>query len=142
MKSLLLSMSLLSLTLGISAQATDGMLTKKEAEYMRYNGVSINITEVDDRVVSRRATAYYEASLTNPYARAIRCNIDLTSSRGVNTDFEVIDTKSHIGVYASPQSVVHVHGAIEIKSGRGDDGLQWVGARGHLVLARNCIFVD
>lgn len=145
MKKMLLA-SILLLTLVPSIQAQDdyghGMMSPKQSEYLRYNGVSINISRVDDRLVSRRATAYYDASLTNPYSRGIRCNIDLTSSRGINEDYEVIANKSHAGVYVPPQSVTKVCGSIEIKHGRGDDGLQWVESRGHLVRASNCFFVD
>lgn len=145
MKKMLLA-SILVLTGAMSVQAQDdyghGMMNPKQAEYLRYNGVSINITRIDDRVVSRRATAYYDASLTNPYSRGIRCNIDLTSSRGTNENYEVIANKSHAGVYVPPKSVTKVCGSIEIKHGRGDDGLQWVESRGHLVRASNCFFVD
>lgn len=144
MKKMLLA-SILVMTGAMSVQAEEyghGMMSSKQSEYLRYNGVSINITRVDDRVVSRRATAYYEASLTNPYSRGIRCNIDLTSSRGENDRYEVIANKSHAGVYVPAQSLTKVCGSIEIKHGRGDDGLQWVEARGHLVRASNCFFVD
>ena len=144
MKKMLLA-SILVMAGAMSVQAQDygeGMMSPKQAEYLRYNGVSVNISRVDDRVVSRRATAYYEASLTNPYSRGIRCNIDLTSSRGVNDRYEVIANKSHAGIYVPGKSVTKVCGSIEIKHGRGDDGLQWVESRGHLVRASNCFFVD
>lgn len=142
-KMLTASFLFLGLTSALVAQDYgEGMMSKKQAEYLRYNGVSINITRVDDRVVSRRATAYYEASLTNPFDRGIRCNIDLTSSRGSNERYEVIATKSHAAVYVPGRSVTKVCGSIEIKHGRGDDGLQWVTSKGHLVSANNCFFVD
>ena len=116
------------------------MMTKKEQEYMRYNGVSVNIIRVNDRLLSRRATATYEAALTNPFNCAITCNIEIISSRGVDRDFEVIASKAHLGVYAPARSIHKVHGDIEIKHGRGDDGLQWVESKGHLVSAKNCFF--
>lgn len=144
MKKMLLA-SFLVLGLASSLKADEygfSVMPPKQAEYLRYNGVSINITRVDDRLVSRRATAYYDASLTNPYNRGIRCNIELTSSRGTNDRYEVIATKSHTGVYVPAKSITKVCGHIEIKHGRGDDGLQWVESKGHLVRASNCFFVD
>lgn len=142
-KMLLASILVMSATFTLQAQEYgEGLMSPKQSEYLRYNGVSINITRVDDRVVSRRATAYYEASLTNPFSRGIRCNIDLTSSRGVNERYEVIANKSHAGIYVPGKSITKVCGNIEIKHGRGDDGLQWVESRGHLVRASNCFFVD
>lgn len=116
------------------------MMTHKQQEYMRYNGVSVNIIKINDRLLSRRATAVYEASLSNPFNCNITCNIEVISSRGTNYDFEVIASKAHLGVFAPARSINKVRGEIEIKHGRGDDGLQWVESKGHLVSAKSCFF--
>ncbi|MBC7428332.1 MAG: hypothetical protein H7336_06955 [Bacteriovorax sp.] len=144
MKKLLLA-SLLLLSIAPAVKADDApyedMMTEKQQEYMRFNGVSVAIIRVNDRLISRRASADYEASLTNPYNRAIRCNIVLISSRGVNERYEVIDQKSHLGVYVPAKGITKMCGHIEIKHGRGDDGLQWVESKGNLVKAENCMFL-
>lgn len=124
------------------------MLTAKQAQYMRYHGVSINLIDVYHPMkwrpskFSRRGNAKYEASLTNPYNRGIRCNIEITSGRGENEDFEVIASKAHMGIYADPRSVTIVSGNIEIKRGRGEDGVSWVNYPGQMYKASNCFFVD
>ena len=148
MKTLLLT-GLLLLSVFPTVQADGGanddygvMMSDKEAHWLRYNGVSVNIKVVRDEVFSRRARAYYEASLTNPYFRPISCSIELISSRGVNEKFEVIDSKTHLNIEVGPRSSEKVCGDIEIKHGRGDDGLQWIESKGHLVSARNCMFID
>lgn len=120
----------------------DRLMTEKQAEWLRYNGVSVHIRVVDDRLISRRARAFYEASLSNPYSRPISCSIELISSRGIDERYEVIDSKTHLNVYVAPRSSEKVCGSIEIKHGRGDDGLQWLDFKGHTVSARNCMFVD
>jgi hypothetical protein len=117
------------------------IMTIEQAEYLKFNGVGVNIIRVNDRLVSRRARAYYEASLTNPYNRSIKCSIELISSRGSNEKFEVIDSKTHLAVFVAPKGVTKVFGDLEIKHGRGDDGLQWISAKGHLVSAKNCLFL-
>lgn len=119
----------------------EDLMTEKQQEYLRYNGVSVHITKVDDRLISRRARAYYEVSLTNPYARAIRCGVKIISSRGQNEKYEVIDSKTHLGVYVAPKGITKMSGSIEIKHGRGDDGLQWIESKGHLIRTENCIFL-
>ena len=142
-KILLASLLLLAIAPAIRADVShyEKMMTEKQQHYMRFNGVSVAIIRVNDRIISRRASADYEASLTNPYNRAIRCNIVLISSRGINERFEVIDQKSHLGVYVSPHGFTKMCGHIEIKHGRGDDGLQWVESKGNLVKAENCMFL-
>ncbi len=137
----LFTLSLVSLVSAQDDGPYDQLMTAKQQEYMRYNGVSVAITSVNDRLISRRARADYQAALSNPFNRAIRCNIVLISSRGINERYEVIDQKAHLGVYVPAKSVTKVHGHIEIKHGRGDDGLQWVESKGHLVKAENCIFL-
>lgn len=119
----------------------EDLMSEKQQEYLRYNGVSVHIQRVDDRLISRRARAYYEASLANPYNRSIRCSIKLISSRGINERYEVIDSKTHLNVYVAPKSVTKVSGNLEIKHGRGDDGLQWIESKGHLVRTENCMFL-
>ena len=145
MKKLLLA-SFLLVSVISQAQAYDsgeeGMMTPKQMEFMRYNGVSVHIIAVRDRLFSQRARAFYDASLMNPYTRPISCSIELISSRGINERYEVIDSKTHLNVYVEPRSSTQVSGNIEIKHGRGDDGLQWLDFKGHTVLARNCMFVD
>ncbi len=142
MKNLLLSFLIaLAIIPATNARADapyEQSMDEKQQGYMRYNGVSVSILSVNDRFISRRATASYEVSLTNPYKRGIRCNIILISSRGSNEKFEVIDQKAHLGVYAPANGVTKLAGTIEIKHGRGDDGLQWVESKGHLVKAENC----
>jgi hypothetical protein len=144
MKNLLFA-ALLLLSIAPVAHSDDGtyedIMTAKQQEYMRFNGVSVSITRVDDRLLSRRAYAYYDVSLTNPFSRSIRCNIVLISSRGVNENYEVIDQKSHLGVFATAKGITKLSGRIEIKHGRGDDGLQWVESKGNLVKAENCMFL-
>ncbi|MBC7713395.1 MAG: hypothetical protein H7177_08650 [Rhizobacter sp.] len=144
MKNLILA-ALLLVSIAPAVKADDGsyedMMTAKQQEYMRFNGVTVAIVRVNDRIISRRASADYEASLTNPYDRAIRCNIVLISSRGVNERYEVIDQKAHLGVYVPPKGITKMCGHIEIKHGRGDDGLQWIESRGNLVKAENCMFL-
>lgn len=119
----------------------EDLMTSTQQEYLRYNGVSVHIQRVDDRLISRRARAYYEVSLANPYNRAIRCSIKLISSRGINERYEVIDSKTHLNVYAASKSVTKLSGNLEIKHGRGDDGLQWIESKGHLVRTENCMFL-
>lgn len=127
---------------GDDSDSECSMMNQKEQHYMRFNGVSVNIEKITDRPFTRRANAAYQAALTNPFNCPMVCNIELISSRGTNGDFEVIASKAHLGVFVAPRSVSLVKGNIEIKHGRGDDGLQWVESKGHLVSAKNCMFVN
>ena len=145
MKKLLLGLVfLLSVMTGAMAEDFEHgeIMSDKEAKWLRYNGVAVHIVAVRDRLFSQRARAFYEASLSNPYDRAISCSIELISSRGINERYEVIDSKTHMNIRVEPRSSETVSGNIEIKHGRGDDGLQWLDSKGHMVSARNCMFVD
>src|SRR5690606_35778131 len=111
------------------------IMSDKEAKWLRYNGVAVHIVAVRDRLFSQRARAFYEASLSNPYSRPISCSIELISSRGINERYEVIDSKTHMNIRVEPRSSEKVCGDSEIKHGRGDDGLQWLDFKGHMVSA-------
>lgn len=117
----------------------DGLMTAAQAEILRVSAVTVVITEVNDRALSKKATAKYEALLSNPFTRGINCTIELASSSGNET----VDTKFHVNIYAPARSAQKVKGEIEIKRGKkDDDGLKWIEAKGSFISARNCRFVD
>jgi len=117
----------------------DGPMTAAQALLLRFEAVTVLIIDVNDRALSKKAKAHYEAILNNPFTRGIICNIELTSSLGL----EVIESKSHYNIYASARSTHKVKGEIKIKRGKkDDDGLQWIEARGSSVAARSCRFID
>lgn len=141
MKKFLLALSFL-FSLSSVAKAyervEDGPMTKAQADELRVNAVTLIVTDVNDRLLSKKAIAKYEVLLSNPYTRGIVCDIELTS---VHENI-VIESKMHYGVYAPARSAHKIKGEIEIRRGKKDnDGLDWIFAKGELVAARNCKFI-
>jgi hypothetical protein len=120
---------------------TPAVLTKNQKNQMAFKGVNISISGKDPRILSRRFDIEYVAVLTNPFKHDMKCDIYLESSRGKNRKYETIDTKVHSSVFVGAYSSTTSLGSIECKSGRGEDGLNWIHVNGHNVKAENCFFV-
>lgn len=117
----------------------DGPMTSAQSETLRTQGLTVVITDVNDRALSKKAVASYEAILKNPFTRGIICNLSLTSSQ----DEQNIETKIHSNVYAPARSAHKIRGEIEIRRGKkGNDGLQWMENKGSAVTTSDCRFVD
>lgn len=142
MKNLLLVSSLFFklFTAHAYERTSHGPMTAAEAEIMRVEAVTIIITDVNDRALSKKAKAIYEAFLKNPFTRGVVCTIEITSTQGN----EIIETKYHPDIYAPARSAHKIKGEIEIKRGKKgeDDGLKWIEEKGNFVAARNCRFID
>lgn len=119
-------------------------MTEAQKKQMRTQ-VTLNIISYTKLTVfKKKGTANYEAALSNPFNRTIRCDINLTSSRGYNTDYQTIDHKSHIGVVVEPLGVSKMVGTINIMKGHDDTGMSWADAlyRGNTYFAENCMFLN
>ncbi len=131
-------------TCNIRACSTSSM-TDSQKRQLKMNGVALNIINTSGPGLLRSTgIAFYEAALSNPFSRTIRCDISITSSRGVNRDYQTIDHKSHIAVTVAPLGVVKTLGRINIMKGRNDTGMSWADGlyRGNTYYAENCTFLD
>lgn len=117
-------------------------LTSSQIQTMRFHSVTVKINDTIRTFMSRKFTAEYTASIVNPFSRTIRCNIELTSTRGIGEDYEVIDKKAHVGITIAPMGISYAKGSIKCKKGRGEDGLDWISNNGHSVKASGCVFID
>lgn len=118
-------------------------MTQKQKEQLMYHGVSLNITSFSNMtILNPKGVANYEASLSNPFSRAITCDISITSSRGVNRDYQTIDHRAHFGVNVPAGGMTKVSGMINIMKGHGETGLGWADVRGQgsMYRAENCRF--
>ncbi len=105
--------------------------------WMRFKSTQVDILNRDDRL-GRGFTAYYRVIVANPYPFDIECDVTLVSSRGVNREYEIIDTKVHKNFYIEAKSSADEDGQIEGKSGHGTNGLLWTTNYGHEVKATGC----
>ncbi|MAF78333.1 MAG: hypothetical protein CME60_09230 [Halobacteriovoraceae bacterium] len=111
-------------------------------DWMRFKSTNVDILNRDDRLLSKGFTAYYRVVTANPYPAPIECDVTLISSRGVNRDYEIIDTVVHRSVRIAAKSSSSQHGQIEGKEGRGTNGLLWTTNYGHEVKASGCRYID
>ncbi len=110
--------------------------------WMRYKSTNVDILSRDDRFLSKEFTAHYRVVTSNPYPAPIACDITLVSSRGVNRDYEIIDTVVHKAVEIPAKSSSSRRGEIEGKEGRGTNGMLWTTNYGHEVKASGCRYID
>lgn len=123
--------------------------SKKQSEEIKEKNVSINIiSSTKLSILKRNGTANYEAALSNPFNRTIRCNIDIESNSGWDTkEGRIVDHKSHIGVVVQPNGLTKVTGTIKIMKTGDDLGFNWTirGApyiRYQQYYASGCVFLD
>lgn len=118
-------------------------MTREQIRHMRFKGVNINVNRVAKAggAFSKNIKISYDAILTNPYNFDIKCDIVLHSDRGLDENWEQIDSKTHASVFAKAHSSSVVTGVISGKKGKGSNGLNWIENKGHGVLATNCFSV-
>lgn len=117
-------------------------LTNEQSKHMKFNGVSVNIIKKETSLLSKKFIAHYKVFLTNPFNKDMKCDIELMSTTGKDRKWRSIDHKVHPSVFVEANSTTKEMGQINCKKGNGDNGLDWIYAKGHEVKATNCRFVQ